>query len=282
MPVLWAITQSLMGHTLSSSISFITTDTPVHLTLATTHVPTRIHNHATNTRGLPVLTDPKYCFVQPTLIDQDEPGDTIQHTFTWSPWAPGLQRWWILTATQAGNPTISNSGIQTFYRPLDPLRVIGLYNTFAPLPFRRTFIGGQRWIGQPISLPWSPGPLREAIDVVAIAGFAPPLEVALRSSDPPGWGQPDSHTSTTHQPGQLLYPPYLYPPLVPPSPNPGSYLLIIRAPNALADTLGIEAIFNITHPHSPLVLSDDSGQTWYRPPGPSKYVNYQLGHLLPE
>ena len=72
-----------------------------------------VHLRTEVDRGLAKRGDPKYCFVQYTEIEQNEPGDTIYHTFTFPSWEYCFRRWWYFIATIEGKSTPSNTGILT-------------------------------------------------------------------------------------------------------------------------------------------------------------------------
>lgn len=79
-----------------------TTDVACHLWLYWTADPMRVHKRTTNDRGLSKLADPDYCFVGWTRIEQNEAGDTLEHTFDFGPWAHCNWRWWVFRGQIAG------------------------------------------------------------------------------------------------------------------------------------------------------------------------------------
>lgn len=87
------------------------TDITCHLYLRKTEEPTGMHNRSTTLRGLPVMTDPKYCMVQYEAIEQNEPGDTIYHTWNFNGWKDCEHRWWYFVGTEGGEPSPSASCI---------------------------------------------------------------------------------------------------------------------------------------------------------------------------
>ena len=91
----------------------LTTDVACHLWLYWTADPMRVHNRTIDDRGLEKLADPDYCFVGWTRVEQNEPGDTYDHTFNFGPWAHCNWRWWVFRGEIAGNPTTSVSCIFT-------------------------------------------------------------------------------------------------------------------------------------------------------------------------
>ncbi|KKM93053.1 hypothetical protein LCGC14_1212290 [marine sediment metagenome] len=91
----------------------LTTDVAAHLWLRHTNVIEKVHLREKIIRGLGVMGDPKYCFVEWSEVEQNEPGDTLNHTFTFNTWADGEQRWWHFRAWVGGSPSESNTNIFT-------------------------------------------------------------------------------------------------------------------------------------------------------------------------
>lgn len=73
----------------------LTTDVPCHLWLHWTDKPMRIHNDPVWWRGIALPSHPRYCFVEWERVEQDEPGDTLLHHFSFSGWSTCQHRWWI-------------------------------------------------------------------------------------------------------------------------------------------------------------------------------------------
>ena len=73
----------------------------------------KVHLREKRIRGLNVEGNPKYCFVEWLEVEQNEPGDTLTHTFNFPSWGPGECRWWHFRAEIAGSPSVSNTGIIT-------------------------------------------------------------------------------------------------------------------------------------------------------------------------
>ena len=89
------------------------TDVSCHMFLRWTMVDMRIHLREKRIRGLNVEGNPKYCFVQWLEVEQNEPGDTLTHTFDFASWGPGQCRYWHFRAEISGIPSVSNTGIIT-------------------------------------------------------------------------------------------------------------------------------------------------------------------------
>lgn len=90
-----------------------TTDIASHLFLRWTAVDMKVHIHEKRIRGLDLMGDPKYCFVEWIEVEQNEVGDSLTHTFNFSGWAAGECRWWHFRAEVDGQPLESNTGIIT-------------------------------------------------------------------------------------------------------------------------------------------------------------------------
>jgi len=72
---------------LSGGFSIVlTTDVPCHLWLCWTSKVPWVHRVTRLERGLTVPWDSYWCYVVWHVIDQDEPGDTLIHTYTWLGW----------------------------------------------------------------------------------------------------------------------------------------------------------------------------------------------------
>ena len=63
-----------------------TTDVPVHLFLRWTDKREWMHLHAETIRGATLMKDPKYCFVEWQEVEQEEAGDTLEHTIPFQFW----------------------------------------------------------------------------------------------------------------------------------------------------------------------------------------------------
>lgn len=88
-----------------------TTDVPCHMFLRWTDKEEHIHLHSKDVRGETFLGDPKYCFVEWNEVEQNEPGDTLSHTFHFSGWFVCARRWWMFRATIAAAESPSTTGI---------------------------------------------------------------------------------------------------------------------------------------------------------------------------
>lgn len=90
-----------------------TTDRACHMWVRYTFIPPVLDQRAEAARGLKKMTNPKYCFVEWTEVEQTQPGDTLNHSFQIPGWTPGIHIWWHFIATIDGDPTTSNTAIFT-------------------------------------------------------------------------------------------------------------------------------------------------------------------------
>ena len=91
----------------------LTTDVPCHLYLFWTDKPMRIHNDPIIWRGIAMPSHPRYCFVEYNKVEQDEPGDTLLHHFSFPGWFYCEWRWWIFSGTVGGERSPSASPIMS-------------------------------------------------------------------------------------------------------------------------------------------------------------------------
>jgi len=89
----------------------LTTNTPCHLWLYWTDHKTWAHQKSMTDRGLVVMDAGYWCFVAWHKIEQDEPGDTTTHTFTWPDWAKCQTRYFRFHGEIAGEDSPSDSPI---------------------------------------------------------------------------------------------------------------------------------------------------------------------------
>jgi len=81
---------------------YVHTSAPVHLWTFYTDVEPRRHLKSRVVRGVELPWDTYFCFVAWKMLEQDEPGDTLEHTFTWIDWPACLTRWFTHRGTVAG------------------------------------------------------------------------------------------------------------------------------------------------------------------------------------
>lgn len=71
----------------------VITNVPAHLYLCWTNIEPEKHKHPLYRRGSTFTESIQYCFVAWYSIEQEEPGDTIYHTFIAEPWEICETRW---------------------------------------------------------------------------------------------------------------------------------------------------------------------------------------------
>ncbi len=89
----------------------ITSNAASHLYLRYSSVFPRIHRKTTQSRGLAMGWDARFCFTVYQHIEQDEAGDTYTHTFTWPGWVNCNTRYFYFIGTTGGLDSPSESPI---------------------------------------------------------------------------------------------------------------------------------------------------------------------------
>lgn len=89
----------------------VISDVPAHLWMRWTHVPPRMHRKPRLRRGMWLNDDIRFCFDVYTDLEQDEPGDTTSHTFTFSPCTNCFTFWYYLWGLIEGVVSPSTSTI---------------------------------------------------------------------------------------------------------------------------------------------------------------------------
>lgn len=106
----------------------VLTDVTAHLWLLWTDIEPRLHLRSSETRGLAHFQDPDYCFVEWNSIDQDQPGDTLEHIFHMPGFTTTTKRWWRFIGQIAGKPSPSDSAIFTAaYGEENNMITLGIY-----------------------------------------------------------------------------------------------------------------------------------------------------------
>lgn len=88
-----------------------TTNAPCHLWLRWTNVEPQIHKEAVRRRGLLMHTDLRFCFVAYHENEQDEPEDTLIHTFYKRDWPVCETRWFVFVGSRAAETQPSTSAV---------------------------------------------------------------------------------------------------------------------------------------------------------------------------
>lgn len=112
MPLLYWALQTKAQTAIAGGFTIVTTsDVPCHMWLRHTLETPRKHAKPIWRRGLQVAYDARFCFVVFFDLEQNEPGDTLIHTFTWLGWVVCQTRWFYFWATSSGEPMHSTSPI---------------------------------------------------------------------------------------------------------------------------------------------------------------------------
>ncbi len=112
-----------------------TTDVPAHLFKRETTIPPRKHAKPSWVRGIALQGDIRFCFDVYTDFEQNEPGDTLTHTFTQTDWPVGQRRWFYFVGKIGGLETPSETAIFDFVFPGPPPDI--------PPPIEKHFIASQ-------------------------------------------------------------------------------------------------------------------------------------------
>lgn len=139
-PLDWTITAYSQTWTGQGFYIQVTTDVPCTLYLLWTTIPPRLHLRALNKRGLPMMDDPYYCFVQWNRIEQWVAGDAKHHSFFLGDWKPGEYRWFVFVATIEGLMSPSTSPIFLARLAIGPVAapIIAPYKTILHVPIAPT------------------------------------------------------------------------------------------------------------------------------------------------
>lgn len=128
----WAIFTIGQVLTATGYILIVVTDVPCHLYMRWTTTEPQYHSKPVLRRGRQFATDRRFCFVVFEDNEQEEPGDTLVHTFIKEPWPVCETRWFYFHGTIAGNPSPSTSPIFNKHRAYAPPPPIT--ETFYPDP----------------------------------------------------------------------------------------------------------------------------------------------------
>ncbi|GAH20063.1 unnamed protein product, partial [marine sediment metagenome] len=107
------------------------TDVPCHLWCRMTTTPPRKHSMPSMRRGLRISGDIRFCFVVYEDNEQEEPGDTLIHTWLKDNWPYCETRWFYFIGTIYSDPSPSETAIYKFHFPAPPPE--------PPPPMYRTF-----------------------------------------------------------------------------------------------------------------------------------------------
>ena len=112
MPLLYWALEDIQQTQIEGGFTVVTkTDVACHQWLRHTLMPPQKHAKPVERRGLLVSWDARFCFVAFTDLEQNEPGDTYTHTFTWAGWVDCMTRYFYFWATSMGEKMKSTSCI---------------------------------------------------------------------------------------------------------------------------------------------------------------------------
>lgn len=96
----WALLKIYQNDIEGGFIITTRTDVACHQWLRHTLKPPWSHPKPVLIRGIFMYNDARFCFVAYDDLEQDEPGDTIVHTFTWPGWTHCQTRYFYFWATK--------------------------------------------------------------------------------------------------------------------------------------------------------------------------------------
>lgn len=91
------------------------TDVASHCTIRWTETAPLTHKKTALIRGLPLKDDIRFCFVVYDDLEQDEPGDTLSHTFTFPDWVICQTRYFYFFGSVSGESCVSSSPFFHFH-----------------------------------------------------------------------------------------------------------------------------------------------------------------------
>lgn len=104
-----------------------TTSIPCHLWCYYTDKKPQIHPVTRRVRGVDLPWGAYYCFVAWKSVEQEEPGDTLTHTFNITPWLYCQSKWFTFRGTINGEISPSASPIFQFHNLFSPLTIFEYY-----------------------------------------------------------------------------------------------------------------------------------------------------------
>lgn len=106
----FAIEYTQYIYTETGYIIFVVTDRPCHLFMLWTNVDPQKHIDPVFERGVFIHSNPRFCFVAYEENEQEEPGDTLSHTFLKPDWRVCETRYFIFTGSRCDTiqPSMSN------------------------------------------------------------------------------------------------------------------------------------------------------------------------------
>ena len=107
----WALKDILIEATETGVLLTAYTFHPCHLYMRWTHTEPEEHLISRISRGLPLISDKRFCFVTYQDNEQEEGGDTYTHTFLKEPWELCETRWFYFHGTVEEQSSPSTSAI---------------------------------------------------------------------------------------------------------------------------------------------------------------------------
>ncbi|MBA7573712.1 hypothetical protein ES708_15510 [subsurface metagenome] len=122
-PPRWFLKSINYEITADGVIITITTDVGCHLACRLTTLNPRIHLDPLFKRGVALRAMPRYCFAAYLENWQEEPGNTLTHTFIKEPWPVCETRWFYFYGYVAAVYSPSESPLLSFHRTAPPQTV---------------------------------------------------------------------------------------------------------------------------------------------------------------
>lgn len=126
----WLITQTTQERTTTGEKFVLFTNTPCHLWMRWTLIEPKIHLVPVMRRGIQVNTGLYFCFDVYHDNEQEEPADTLAHTFIKEPWPYCEKRWYYFHGEINGTPSKSTSPVFAKH-PIAPLVPPGEWHFFS-------------------------------------------------------------------------------------------------------------------------------------------------------
>lgn len=117
----WAIKSIWYEITATGYIVTITTNHPCHLWMRWTNITPVIHHHLSPERGASFDISTRYCFVGYHDNEQEEDGDTYEHTFIKEPWPVCETRWFYFIGQVSAGSSASDTAIFIKHRHQPPI-----------------------------------------------------------------------------------------------------------------------------------------------------------------
>ncbi|MBA7538064.1 hypothetical protein ES705_30338 [subsurface metagenome] len=114
----------------------VTTDVPSHLFLRLSSQTPRIHMKPSIRRGVAFAEDVRFCFTVFVDNEQDEVGDTVEHTWWEKNWPVCTTKWLYVWGSRLGEVCVSTTAPFHYHNdgvsPVTPPRVLKTFTTVEP------------------------------------------------------------------------------------------------------------------------------------------------------